>query len=506
MISIYATTEYLDAIHKSIHREFRLSELVSVKDFLKHRPEQSAYALIVKNKGIRQPLDWHNALPPYLMPEEVYFSDENLLGLIFAKLGNYEKAHQYLAQENPTLWLEIDFINRLQNGIPVDPNALVSEYSEFEEYRLMHNQAIVRHFASGEGDFDLQKTIYFYEEALQAAPNDEFRAFTVKQYAMLLTDIGEWNKAENILTDAIEYAFSAEAKIELKSALSSVWMQKLTVPYDETLLAQIKTTLWEVLEAYENQERSVDAGLILIDASHIANISESFSESLGYISRAIAIFEEENIVELVANAQFRKGTLLYTWAQGGNPQFYRGAMESYQEALKVFTREAAPSVFADIQHHLGVIYSEIPDEVKKKSIWAAISSSSFQEALSFYTKEQYPYEYAMICNSFGNAMTKYPAAVHSDNHEKALFYYQEALNIRTAEEFPTERAITLLNYIEACWYVGNEEDTFNEIRYNDMLQKAQEVLNLASDAHMQADARQHLEKLAKLREIYQTDF
>lgn len=505
MISIYATTEYIGAINEIIGREFRLHELVDVKDFLEHRPEQSAYALIVKSKGIRQPLDWYNALPPYLMPEEIYFNEANLLGLIFAKLGNYEKAHQYLAQENPTLWLELDFSNRLQNGIPVNPSELVSEYSEFEEYRLMHNQAIVRHYASGESDFDLQKTIYFYEEALQAAPNDEFRAFTVKQYATLLTDIGEWNKAEHLLTDAIEYAFSEEAKVELQYVLASVWMQQLSVPYDDQLLEQIKNALWQVLEAYEKQEREVDAGLVLIDASHIANICESFAESLGYISRAIAIFAEAGIDELVANSQFRKGTLLYTWAQGGNPQFYRGAMESYQEALKVFTREAAPSVFADIQHHLGVIYSEIPDEVKKKSIWAAISSSSFNEALSFYTKEQYPYEYAMICNSFGNAMTKYPAAVHSDNHEKALFYYQEALNIRTAEEFPTERAITLLNYIEACWYVGNEEDTFNEIRYNDMLQKAQEVLSLSSDAQMQADARQHLEKLAKLREIYQVE-
>lgn len=506
MVSIFATTEYIDAINQAISQEFRLNELVEVKDFLEHRPLPSAYTLIVKNKGIRHSIDWHNALPPYLLPEEVYFSDENLLGLIFAKLGNYEKAHAYLAKQNPTLWLEVDFINRLQNGIPVDPSALVSEYSEYEEYRLMHNQAIVRHYASGEGDFDLQKTLYFYKEAQQAAPNDEFRAFTTKQYATLLTDIGELATAEKMLLHAIEFAFSEEAKIELKSAISTVWMQKLTVPYDETLLAQIKTTLWEVLEAYEKQERFVDAGLILMDASHIANICDSFSESLGYISRAIAIFEEENIEELVANAQFRKGTLLYTWAQGGNPQFYRGAMESYQEALKVFTREAAPSVFADIQHHLGVIYSEIPDEVKKKSIWAAISSSSFQETLSFYTQEQYPYEYAMVCNSYGNALTKYPAAVLSDNYEKALFYYQEALRIRTAHDFPLERAITLLNYIEACWYVSNEEDTFNESRYQDMVAKSEEVLMLVDDERMQEDAKNHLAKLAQLREAYQVDY
>ena len=61
-------------------------------------------------------------------------------------------------------------------------------------------------------------------------------------------------------------------------------------------------------------------------------------------------------------------------------------MDAYQEALKIFNREDTPSVFADIQHHLGVIYSEIPDEIKKKSIWASVSSSAFHEALNFYTK------------------------------------------------------------------------------------------------------------------------
>ena len=46
----------------------------------------------------------------------------------------------------------------------------------------------------------------------------------------------------------------------------------------------------------------------------------------------------------------------------------------------------APDIFAEIQHQLGRVYAEIPDEVKKKGIWAAVSVSSFTEALNFYNK------------------------------------------------------------------------------------------------------------------------
>ncbi len=503
MITIFAAESRLDALRQVIQRVPRLEELVALKDFLVHQPEADGHTLMVKDKGIVQLLDWRNTAPPYLLPEYVAYSPANLLGLIFAKLGNYEEAEACLKPENPSLWAELQCVRALQWGWPLNPDTLMAGYSAFDEYRLMHNQAIVRHYAAGEeADFDLRKTLYFYQEALECAPNDEFKAFTVRHLATLLTDLGELDLAEQELHQAIEYALSDEARWELKHALTAVWMKQLTPPYDEALLASLKGLLWEVLQRYEQQQRLPEAGLLWLDAAHIANISHSFAEALGYVNRAIAIFEQETLPELLANAQYKRGQLLYTWAQNGNPQFYRGAMESFQQALRVFTREHDPATFADIHHHLGVVYSEIPDEAKKKSIWAAVSSASFKEALQFYTKEAFPYQYAMICNSYGNALTKYPAALHSDNCEKALFYYQEALDIRRPEAYPLERAITLLNYVEACWYLGHTEDRFDEDRYWDMRRKAEEALRLAQDPAMQETAQQHIDKLAELRRAY----
>ncbi|MEM7575426.1 MAG: hypothetical protein AAF433_21160 [Bacteroidota bacterium] len=502
MISIYTTNDHLEQLQSWIAEEFRLGELVKVVDLLEERPVSSGLNLLVRKREVNVLLDWYNQTPPYLLPRPIKLNRENFLGLVYANLGNLDRSHELLAATNASLWQEISLINKLRNGLSVGPEELAIAYSPFDDYRLMHNQAIVRHYAATEETFDLEKLQYFYQEAIQTAPDDEHRAFSVGQYATLLTDLGQAQAAIDLLLPAIDQALSQEAKTELRRTLSSVWMGQLSPPYDAELLQQLKSTLWEVLQTYEEQDRPLETGLLLLDAAQVAMFDESFSEALGYISRAIGIFEEEAIAELVGNAQHRRGLLLYTWAQHDNPQFYRPAAESFQEALKVFTRDTAPEVFAEIQQYLGIIYSAIPDEAKKKSIWAAVSSSAFQEALSFYTAEMHPYEYAKVCSHYGNALTKYPAALHTDNFEKALFYYQCALEIRTSAGFPLERAITLLNYLEAAWHKELPEDSFDEAHYQDMLSKANEVAQLTDDPTLLADAQVHLKKLNELKAAY----
>lgn len=499
MLSIFATTEYHEQLHQILAKEDRLNELVELFDILEKRPSSSANTILIKKGEIAFPIDWFNVQPPFLLPETVDLTEEHLLGIIFSKLNNFEKTHAYLKDANPSFLKELDFINRMQQGIPIDPSELSSHYSPFEEYRLMHNQAIVRYYAATSENFDLEKTIYFFEEAIKCASSQEHAAFTARQLGLMIIDLKQPAKAVEILESIEQQNISKEAKLEIKNTLCQAWLQQLTIPYDKDLLAKLKTSLWDVLKFYEETNRNAELGLLLLDAAHIANISESFSESLGYVTKAIRLFDEEELTELSANAQLRKGTLLYTWAQNGNPQFFKPAIESYHHALKVFTKEETPDVFADIHHHLAVIYTDMPSEQKKKSIWAGVANSSFNEALDYFTKEEFPYEYGMICNNFGNAFSKFPQAVLSDNFEKALFYYQEALNVRTTN-LPYERAITLLNFLEASWSVGNSSDEFNEARFEDMLQKANEVKTLVDDEDMLAEAQKHLDLLKELKQ------
>jgi tetratricopeptide (TPR) repeat protein len=493
MLSIFVESDHLDTVNAIIHTEDRLIELVDIQTI-----ESSRCDFSIKNHQVHLPLDWSENLPPVILPKPLPLQNSNLLSVIFLNLGNWEKVYEHSANF-PALSDDIDLINRLSFGVTVTaPAEPINDFGTFDHYRRWHNRAVVLHYGNIDtfiGDYQIKIA---YEKAIETAPDAIHKAFTSKHFATFLLDSGLLNEAEIILTNSLEEVEESVIQAELKAVLYGIWLQNLTVPYNYALLEKTKQTLWEVLQHYENQGRNLPSGLLLIDAAQIANFTDSFAESLGYINRAIKIFKDENVPELAANAQYRKGVLLFTWAQNGNVQFYKGAMEAYQEALKTFTQESTPDVFAEIQHHLGVIYSEIPDEAKKKSIWAAVSVSSFKQALAYFTLQTHPYEYATICNHYANALTKYPEAKLTDNYRKALNFYEEALSVRTAYEYPYERTLTLLNYLEACWQVHEEDPEKQRKLFEDMLTKAEEIKGLVNDEKLIAEANNHLEKLAEL--------
>ncbi len=495
MYYLTVQTDDIAAVTRAIQSEFRLDELVQIQSTTDTTPD--ADAILVTGGVIQLPLDWSETLPPVLFPHPLVFSTNSLLSFVFMRLENWEKAYAF-AQNDRLLTDTIDLTNRLQLGVSlVAPVRPVNGVGTFDTYRRWHNRAVALHYGNLESDAT-DDVAEAYQSAIELAPDAEYQAYTAKQFATLLLDTGQLTEANHVLELADVSGLGDTAKHELLAVQYAVWLQQLVVPYDADLLEKTKIALWQVLQYYEAQQRTIQVGLLLVDAAQVATFSNSFSEALGYISRAVTIFDNEDVPELLANAQYRKGVLLYTWAQNGNPQFYRPAMEAYQQALKVFTQQSAPAIFAEIQHHLGVIFAEIPDEVKKKSIWAAVSSSSFQQALAYFTREEFPYEYATVCNHYANALTKYPLARKSDNYARAIGYYRDALRVRTADVYPYERALTILNYLEAGWYVGEEDPENQRALYDDMVKKANEVRSLVADEALIQDADLHLERLGEL--------
>ena len=496
MISIFVSTDYERKVADAIASEYRLPELVTLLG-QNHAAASSAPASItVCENGIKVFPNWHNTIPPVLFPDNIAYSSETLLGIVFSFLSNFEKAYTYLAHQ-PDLLAVVDLLNRIVHSVMPDEAWLVGNDSSFT---FLHNKAIALQYGNWQQPKPVQEIQKAYEAALMAPAVPEQQALTVKHYATFLNDIDQPCQSAQLIETFLANQLSPDAQIELKAVLCAAWLKKIAVPYDEALLEKLKDTLWTCLQHYEKAGRNAETALLLIDASQVANISNSFAESLGYINKAIGLLLAENLTELVASAQLRKGMLLYTWAQNGQPQFYRAALQALQEALTVFTREAAPDVFADIHHHLGVVYSEIQDEVKKKAVWAAVSVASFTEALNFYNKVDYPYEFAMICHNFGNAYTKYPAALHSDNYDKALAWYREALDIRTAVQYPLERCNTLYNYLEASWLVGNPDESFNQDRFNEMWAVASELHSLTTDEALKAEVAEHMTQLIRIKE------
>ena len=505
MLTLLVDTNHLPSVTNTVQGIPRLEELITLRPIDESLSTGEA-DLLIDQRGIVTPLSWDNTRLPFLSTSPVPFSADTLLGLIFERLGNQEQAQEYF-QDYPALAVESVCRHCLQYHLPV----LATLMEQWETHRTSENAYQYEHNIALLQQYDLwPKYVPFvkikqrYQKALSLAPDDEHRAFTVKQYATLLLDAQFAAEAETLLQEHIPRALSEEASYALKATLVGARMAQLVVPYDQARLEALKSLLWDTLSYYEQKQQSAEVGLLLIDASEVANISESYSESLGYINRALDIFHAEDMPELAASSLLRKGVLLYTWAQNDNPQFYQPAIDAYQQALKVFKRDEAPEVFAQIHMHLGVLYAEMSTFHQKKSIWAAISASSFQEALNYYTRQNFPYEYGLACSNYANALTKYPTALRSDNYEKALEYYQEALQVRTPQ-FPYERALTLLNYLEASWHTDNGEEDFNQARYRDMQQKAQEVKQLVDVPDLLEEADKHLAQLEQLKQTIQDE-
>jgi hypothetical protein len=493
----------LDApiIHEYIESVERLDELVAIQQTNSILPGISN-AIYISETRIHIRPDWLDKRPAIIFPSEIPFTKNYFLGTVFGMLGNEEKYPQYFTGYPAMLYI-LDLIQSITKGEVADSivEKILSRTQfahPFENYAFNHNIAIALNYGHYSNDINGEAIEAHYADALQLAFESSYKAFTLKYYATFLIDRGDSRAALQLLNQQTFKTTDDYAKYSFERVWCQAATRQLSFPYDERLLTELKSRLWETLQFFDKNGHKTIASFLWMDAATIANLSNSYAESLGYINKAITYFKEEGQHEMTGQAQLVRGRLFYDWAQSGNPQFYRSALEAYHEALQVFKKEEAPDVFADIHHQLGVIYAEMPDENKKRSIWAALSATSFNEALGYYNKVDFPYEFGMVCNNFANAYAKYPQGSRTDNFEIALNYYDEALSVRPALQYPNKRAVTLLNYLEASWKVNNPDEGFNMGRYNDMIAKANEIKTLTNDAQLIVESDKHLHLLEQL--------
>jgi tetratricopeptide (TPR) repeat protein len=106
-------------------------------------------------------------------------------------------------------------------------------------------------------------------------------------------------------------------------------------------------------------------------------------------------------------------------------------------------------------------------------------------SLKILTQETHPFEWATIQNNLGEVYNHLQVSVDFEgdrqtNPEKAIQHYQEALNVRTREQYPFERAVTLNN-------LGN---TYSHLQGQDKLknlQDAEECYLAALEVRTQSD-------------------
>ena len=467
-----STTNKNDAILAAIATIERLSELVTVEQD-ETQLSNTHKIIVVTDTSITSHLDWDDTEPPYLFPE-LEFTQENLLAMIFYKLGNHQKAFEFVSQEN-SFYNHLLIATHLQFGYDI-----TEDMYAFAKAESQHNGCIVQQYGAGQIEKDSNRLKASYAEAIASAPNDEYRVFTIKHFVNFLLDIKAYDEAEKVIRIAMPKAISTDAQNAMRTLLSTALMPQIKMPYIKNALLEIQELQQASIAFYEEKELKVNAGLLLIDASEIANFQEDFIASKNYINKAILYFKEADIQEFLGEAGLRKATLLYTWSKNGSPQYYKPAINAFQDTLKVFKRDTHPQKFADVHHNC---------------------ASSFKEVLAFYTKEAYPYENAMASHNYATALMNFPEAKLHNNLDKAFGLFEDALTVRTEKKYPFERALTLLNQLELYWLMHNEDKAAELKKYNQMVEKATSIAQIINDENLIAQANQHLNQLKNLKTI-----
>jgi hypothetical protein len=492
MLTILTTTNHQNTIEKIIASVDRLDELVNVVTD-DTEVQATSKLMIVENNTITKPLDWHDSEPPYIFPSQE-LTQHNVLALIFFSLGNHQKAFEYVTEKS-ALYHNLLLATYIQLGYEINEEHLAAAKLS------KHNTCIVHHYGNYVNRESLDGLKKLYKDAIDTAQDDELKIFTTKHYINLLMDVQEFAEATSMLRALQQHAVSAEAKNAMHVQLATTLMQQLQLPFNRDELQEIQELFQKGIDFYTQKQLSVNAGLLLIDASEIANYQQEYITSKNYINQAIQYFKQENVPEFLGEAGLRKATLLYTWSKNGQPQYYKPAINAFQDTLKVFKRDTHPQKFADIHHNMALIYSEIPVSAEEKPMWTAFCASSFKEALAFYTKEKYPYEYAMVSHNYATALINFPEAKLHNNLTKAFNLFEEALHIRTAAMYPFERASSLLNQLELYWLLHNETDADELKRFEEMERTIDEIKMLVTDSKILEKTAFHEAKLQSLKTV-----
>ncbi|NRB60742.1 MAG: hypothetical protein HRU50_12490 [Winogradskyella sp.] len=492
MVTILTSTSNKSQVEEIIKSIERLHELVNINSFLDNTPE-ILYDIKVSENMLYTKADWLDAEPPYVFPE-VEFCSDNLLALVFFKLNNHLKALEYTSKDG-LLAFHIMISSSIKQGFEIDLNMA-------QEFLSPHNECIVRHYGNctTSTSFDALKNLYL--SALINYKDVDSKAFTIKHYCNLLFEVGNYAEAEEFIRSTLyENHLTHISSICLKNSLATAMMSQLQYPFNEEKIDTILDLYDECLSFYESINDSINTGLCYVNASEVASYKNDYVSSKNYINKAILIFKKEEIFELLGEANLRKANLLYNWSKNGSPQYYKPAINAYQDTLKIFKRDTHPEQFADIHHNLALIYSEIPVSLEEKPMWTAFCASSFKEVLAIYKKETHPYQFAMASHNYATALMGFPEAKLHNNTDKAYGLFGDALSIRTAINYPFERALTLVNQLELMWLMHNETEIEETENYELMLQKANEIKTLVTDEKLVATANEHIEALENLKSV-----
>ncbi|MBW4596192.1 MAG: tetratricopeptide repeat protein, partial [Brasilonema angustatum HA4187-MV1] len=173
------------------------------------------------------------------------------------------------------------------------------------------------------------------------------------------------------------------------------------------------------------------------------NKAQNLESAIDAYQQALLVRTREAFPVDWAGTQNNLGNTYSNRIRGDKAQNLESAIDAYQQALSVYTREAFPVDWARIQYNLGVAYSDRIKGDKAQNLESAIDA--FQQALLVRTREAFPVDWAGTQNNLGNTYSQRIRGDKAQNLESAIDAYQQALSVYTQEAFPVDWAMSQYN-------------------------------------------------------------
>ncbi len=137
------------------------------------------------------------------------------------------------------------------------------------------------------------------------------------------------------------------------------------------------------------------------------------------------------------------GSALIVTPLGDRSENLQRAINCFEQALRIYTKNKFPADWAATLNGLGNAYCNLPTGNRAKHVQRAIDC--YTSALSVYTKDGFPQSWAMTQNNLGNAYCDLPSGNPCENLARAIECYDAALQVRTEHKFPQDWATTQNN-------------------------------------------------------------
>ncbi|MEH1861886.1 MAG: CHAT domain-containing tetratricopeptide repeat protein [Nostoc sp.] len=182
--------------------------------------------------------------------------------------------------------------------------------------------------------------------------------------------------------------------------------------------------------------------------------AENLEQSLSYLHNALQVCNRKQFPELWAGIH---SNLVITYGyriRGDQVENAELAIKAGETAMQVFTRDQDPEQWAQIQNNLGIVYRDACGGQSQRILGDKAENlekaiACYQNALSIRTREDFPELWAQTQMNLASAYRHRLRGDAAENVEIAIAANQSALQVYTKAAFPTNWAEVHINLANA---------------------------------------------------------